>query len=312
MSKDGGWAPPLHNAPEQAWLLQSEREISRSTLKARLVRFLGLMLRSRTTWFGAVIVFILIGMAVLAPVVAPAPPLEPHPLVKLKPPSPQYLLGTDHIGRDVLSRIIYGARISLMVSITAVSVGLIAGVLLGLITGYYGGLVDSIVMRAMDGLLAFPAIILAIALMAAFGPSLHNAMLAIGIILVPSFARITRANVLSLKEKEFVEATRAMGASDTHILLKSILPNCLSPIIVQASLSVGYGVLFESELSFLGLGIQPPEPSWGSMLGYGRNYLEQAWWVGTFPGFAIFFTILALNFIGDGLREALDPRQSAT
>jgi peptide/nickel transport system permease protein len=168
--------------------------------------------------------------------------------------------------------------------------------------------VDAAITRVLDGLLAFPAIVLAIALMAVFGPSLYNAMLAIGIIFLPTFARITRANVLSLREKELVEAVHAMGAGDAYVLARAILPNCLSPIIVQASLGLGYAVRIEASLSFLGLGIQPPDPSWGSMLSQGRNFLHQAWWFATFPGLAIFATVLGLNFVGDGLREALDPR----
>lgn len=278
---------------------------------ARSARFLRHFFRNRTTWFGCAVVLLLALLAVLAPLAAPYPPLEPHPADRLKPPSAQYPLGTDDIGRDNLSRIIYGARVSLAVGAISIGIALVLGVPLGLLAGYYGGAVDAAITRVLDGLLAFPAIVLAIALMAVFGPSLYNAMLAIGIIFLPTFARITRANVLSLREKEFVEAVHAMGAGDAYVLARAILPNCLSPIIVQASLGLGYAVLIEASLSFLGLGIQPPDPSWGSMLSQGRNFLHQAWWFATFPGLAIFATVLGLNFVGDGLREALDPRLRA-
>jgi ABC-type dipeptide/oligopeptide/nickel transport system permease subunit len=223
-------------------------------------------------------------------------------------PSARYWLGTDDLGRDILSRIIFGARVSLMVGTIAIGIAAVAGVSLGLAAGFLGGRIDGLIMRVMDALLAFPAILLAIALMAVLGPSLENAMIAIGIISIPTFARITRANVLSLREQEFVEAARALGGGGLYLALVVILPNCLSPIIVQASLGVGNAILVEAALSFLGLGVQPPEPSWGSMLAFGRSLLGQAPWYATFSGLAIFVTVLALNFLGDGLREALDPR----
>ena len=276
--------------------------------RREMARFAGAFLRSRPTWFGLAVLTVLVAMAVGAPVLAPYSPLEPHPVDRLAPPSTRYLLGTDDIGRDNLSRIIYGARVSLAVGAISIGLALTIGVSLGLASGYQGGAVDAVISRALDGLLAFPAIVLAIALMAVFGPSLYNAMLAIGIIYVPTFARITRANVLSLREREFVEAARALGARDRYVVFRAILPNCVSPIVVQASLGVGYAILVEASLSFLGLGIQPPDPSWGSMLSQGRNFLHQAWWFATFPGLAIFLTVLGLNFVGDGLREALDPR----
>jgi peptide/nickel transport system permease protein len=276
--------------------------------RGELARFAAAFFRNRAAWFGVAVVAALVMLAVGAPVLAPYPPLEPHPADRLTPPSSRYFLGTDDIGRDNLSRIIYGARVSLTVGAISVGLALVVGVALGLASGYRGGAVDAVISRALDGLLAFPAIVLAIALMAVFGPSLYNAMLAIGIIYVPAFARITRANVLSLREQEFVEAARALGAPDRYVVFRAILPNCLSAIIVQASLGVGYAILVEASLSFLGLGIQPPDPSWGSMLSQGRNFLHQAWWFATFPGLAIFLTVLGLNFVGDGLREALDPR----
>ncbi len=266
------------------------------------------LLQSRTAFFGLVLSVLLVVAAVLAPWIAPYRPDEIHPIDSLMAPSARYWLGTDDLGRDILSRIIFGARVSLMVGTIAIGIAAVAGVSLGLAAGFLGGRIDGLIMRVMDALLAFPAILLAIALMAVLGPSLENAMIAIGIISIPAFARITRANVLSLREKEFVEAARALGGGGFYLASVIILPNCLSPIIVQASLGVGNAILVEAALSFLGLGVQPPEPSWGSMLAFGRSLLGQAPWYATFSGLAIFVTVLALNFLGDGLREALDPR----
>jgi peptide/nickel transport system permease protein len=269
------------------------------------------LLRNRTAAFGLGLTAILVLLALLAPWVAPYRPDEIHPIDSLLAPSPRYWLGTDDLGRDVLSRIVFGARASLMVGAIAVGIAAAVGVPLGLVAGYLGGRLDGLVMRLMDALLAFPAILLAIALMAVLGPSLQNAMVAIGIVFIPAFARITRANTLSIREKEFVEAARALGAGSVYIALGVILPNCLSPLIVQGSLAVANAILVEAALSFLGLGVQPPEPSWGSMLSFGRSFLGQAPWYATFPGLSIFVTVLALNFLGDGLREALDPRLRA-
>jgi peptide/nickel transport system permease protein len=266
------------------------------------------LLGSRTALFGLALSILLVLAAILAPRIAPYRPDEIHPIDSLMAPSARYWLGTDDLGRDILSRIIFGARVSLMVGTIAIGIAAAAGVSLGLVAGFLGGRVDGLIMRVMDALLAFPAILLAIALMAVLGPSLENAMIAIGIISIPAFARITRANVLSLREQEFVEAARALGGGGLYLALVVILPNCLSPIIVQASLGVGNAILVEAALSFLGLGVQPPEPSWGSMLAFGRSLLGQAPWYATFSGLAIFVTVLALNFLGDGLREALDPR----
>jgi len=271
----------------------------------RVVRTL---LQSRTALFGLVLSVLLVVAAVFAPWIAPYRPDEIHPIDSLMAPSARYWLGTDDLGRDILSRIIFGARVSLMVGTIAIGIAAVAGVSLGLAAGFLGGRIDGLIMRVMDALLAFPAILLAIALMAVLGPSLENAMIAIGIISIPTFARITRANVLSLREKEFVEAARALGCGGCYLASVVILPNCLSPIIVQASLGVGNAILVEAALSFLGLGVQPPEPSWGSMLAFGRSLLGQAPWYATFSGLSIFVTVLALNFLGDGLREALDPR----
>lgn len=275
---------------------------------SRAARVLRTLVGSPTAAFGLGLATLLLLVAVLAPWVAPYRPDEIHPIDSLTPPSARYLLGTDDLGRDILSRIVFGARVSLMVGAIAIGIAVLVGVSLGLAAGYWGGRIDALVMRVMDALLAFPAILLAIALMAVLGPSLRNAMVAIGVIYVPAFARITRANVLSLREKEFVEAARALGAGGLYIAAGVILPNCLSPLVVQGSLGVANAILVEAALSFLGLGVQPPDPSWGSMLAFGRTHLAQAPWHATFPGLAIFLTVLALNFLGDGLREALDPR----
>jgi len=276
--------------------------------EGRLACILRVLLRSRTAAFGLGLTVFLALLAIFAPWVAPYRPDEIHPIDSLLAPCARYLLGTDDLGRDVLSRIIFGARVSLMVGAIAIGIATAVGVSLGLAAGYVGGRLDAFIMRVMDALLAFPAILLAIALMAVLGPSLENAMIAIGIINIPAFARITRANVLSIREKEFVEAARALGAWRIYVAVLVILPNCLSPLIVQGSLGLAYAILVEAALSFLGLGVQPPEPSWGSMLAFGRNLLSQAPWYATFPGLAIFVTVLGLNFLGDGLREALDPR----
>jgi peptide/nickel transport system permease protein len=274
----------------------------------RLAKVVRSLLRSRTATLGLVLTTALILTAILAPWLAPYRPDEIHPIDSLRAPSAQYRLGTDDLGRDILSRIIYGSRVSLTVGLVAIGIAALAGVVLGLLAGYLGGGISALIMRVMDALLAFPAILLAIALMAVLGPSLHNAMIAIGVISIPAFARITRASVLSLREQEFVEAARALGGGGLYLMTLVILPNCLSPIIVQASLGIGNAILVEATLSFLGLGVQPPDPSWGSMLAYGRSLLGQAPWYATFSGLAIFTTVLALNFVGDGLREALDPR----
>ncbi len=267
----------------------------------------GALLGSRAACLGLAVVAIVGLTGALAPVVAPYPPTELHADL-LSPPGARYVLGTDDLGRDILSRIIHGAPLSLMVGLISIGTAALAGVPLGLLAGYRGGLTDTVIIRCLDGLMAFPAILLAIAIMAVLGPSLRNAMIAIGVIYIPPFARLTRANVLSLREREFVQAARCLGAGSLRNILRHVLPNCLSPIIVQASLGMGYAILVEAALSFLGLGVQPPQASWGSMLAEGRGFLQRAPWFATFPGLAIFVTVLALNFLGDGLREALDPR----
>lgn len=227
---------------------------------------------------------------------------------RLQGPSAKYWLGTDEFGRDIFARMVHGARVSLKVGILAVGIAVVIGGSLGSIAGYYGGKLDNVIMRIMDIFLAVPSILLAIAIVSALGPSLTNLMLAISVSSVPSYARIVRSSVLTIKDQEFIEAARAIGASDARIILRHIIPNSLAPVIVQGTLGVAGAILSTAGLSFIGMGIQPPAPEWGSMLSGGRQYLRYAWHVTTFPGLAIMITILALNLLGDGLRDALDPR----
>lgn len=225
-------------------------------------------------------------------------------------PSFTYLLGTDEVGRDIFTRLIYAGRVSLYVGFCSTIMALFVGTYLGVISGYYGGKIDSFISRLLDGLLAFPMIILALAVMSVLGPDINNATLAIGVVSVPVFARITRINVLSLKQREFVEASRSMGAKDSRIMFRVILPNCISPLLVQFSLTFALAILIEAALSFLGLGVQEPRPSWGSMLNQGRNFLGQAPLYSVFSGGAVFIMVLSLNLMGDSLRDILDPRET--
>lgn len=228
--------------------------------------------------------------------------------LRLKPPSAEHWMGTDEVGRDILARIVHGARISLPVAFITIAVATVVGGLLGAIAGYGSKRVDNVIMRIMDVFLAIPSILLSIALVAALGTSMTNMVLAISVSNIPPFARIVRSAVLTIKNEEYIEAARAIGASDKRIILKHILPNCMAPIIVQATLSIAGSILAIASLSFIGLGISPPTPEWGSMLSTGRQYFRAAWWVCAFPGLAIMLTILSLNLLGDGLRDALDPK----
>jgi peptide/nickel transport system permease protein len=250
----------------------------------------------------------LILTALLAGLIAPYPFAEQHLDQTLQPPGKGHLLGTDEYGRDILSRIIYGSRISLEVGFVAVTFSVFLGGVIGAVSGYYGGKIDNILMRFMDVLLAIPGILLAIAIVNVLGPGLINVMIAVGIASLPSYARIVRASVLSIRDQEFVESAKAIGENDGAIIFRYILPNCLAPIIVQATLGVAWAILSAAGLSFLGLGLQPPSPEWGGMLSEGRQYIFQAYWVTTYPGLAIVLVVLALNLLGDGLRDALDPR----
>jgi peptide/nickel transport system permease protein/dipeptide transport system permease protein len=271
-------------------------------------------LRNRTGMFGLLIITTFALAAILAPVIAPYDPDENALYDQIKPPfwdpegSTRNLLGTDELGRDILSRIIYGARISLTVGLVSVGIALLFGSLLGALAGYYRGWLDNLIMRIMDVILAFPGILLAIVMVAYLGPGLRNAMIAIGVITIPRFARIVRASVLEEFGKDYVTAARAVGASDARIISNAIFPNCLAPIIVQSSLGFGSAILDAAGLSFLGLGAQPPTAEWGAMIAMGRSMILRAWWVMTFPGLAILLGVLGFNLLGDGLRDALDPR----
>lgn len=260
---------------------------------------------------GLVLVLVMAVLAVLAPIIAPEPENAQNWVNRLKAPSAQHPFGTDDFGRSVLSRVLYGGRVSLLSGLFPVLIGLSVGTVLGLLAGYIGGRMDSLLMRLMDILLAFPSIFLALAIVGIFGPSLFNAVLAIGVVSVPTYARLTRAEVLKLKNTEFVESALALGASRGRIIFRHLLPNALSPLIVQATLGMGGAILATAGLSFLGLGVQPPTSDWGEMLASGRRYLPEAWWLAVFPGLFIAISILGINLLGDGLRDALDPRTSA-
>ena len=264
--------------------------------------------RNRLAVGGLVLVAAMVLTATLAPWIAPYSPYAQFSDVGLQPPSRAHLLGTDTIGRDYLSRLVYGARISLLVGVTTMVVAALAGVFLGLLGGYYGKLVDAVIGRCLDALLAFPVVLLAIFIVAVLGPSMLNAIVAVAIVYTPTFARLARASVLSLRAQDFVEAARALGATDARVLTRHVLPSALSPLIVQCSLGIGSAILIEASLSFLGLGVQPPAPSWGAMIGAGRNFLTVAPWLATVPGIAIILAIVGFNLFGDGIRDMLDPR----
>lgn len=264
--------------------------------------------RNKLAMIGLVILIILVLCAVFADFIAPYGYGAQNLKAMLQPPSSAHLFGTDEFGRDIFSRVIYGSRISLKIGFIAVGISLVIGGILGAAAGYYGGHIDNGIMRVMDVIMSIPSILLAISIVAALGPGLTNLMIATGISYVPSYARIVRASILSIKDQEFVEAARAIGTTDASIILRHILPNCMAPIIVQATVGVALAILTAAGLSFIGLGIAPPTPEWGSMLSTGRNYIRDHWNITMFPGLAIALTIFALNVLGDGLRDALDPK----
>ncbi len=255
---------------------------------------------------GVILLFVL--AAVFAPYLAPYDPAQPDFLAVRQAPGDTHLLGTDDVGRDVLSRLIFGARASLMAGVISVLIAMLTGVPLGLLAGYYGGLADEAIMRFTDALLSFPFLILAVALAAALGPSLGNAMIAIGIATAPTFIRLTRGQVLAVGAEDYVQAARASGARDVRVILAHVLPNSFAPLFVQATLTIAGAIIAESSLSFLGLGVQPPTPSWGGMLNVAKNFMSQAPWMAVWPGLCIFAAVLAFNLLGDGLRDAFDPR----
>ncbi len=266
------------------------------------------MARNRGAMAGLVIIIVLVVTAAFAPGLAPHDPFRQDLGQMAKGSSPDHLLGTDELGRDVLSRIIYGSRLSLLVSVISVGIGLLVGVPLGLVSGFFGGKLDLMLQRLVDMMLAFPGILLAIIVTGVLGVGLANAMIAIGIVFVPTYARLVRSSVLAVKQKEYVEAARALGATNFTIVSRHVLPNCLSPLIVQSTLNVGSAILWAAGLGFLGLGAQAPQAEWGAMLSNGRMYLRAAPHVVTSPGLAIMLTVLGFNLVGDGLRDALDPK----
>ena len=278
----------------------------------------------RTTWnyfkeskgglWGLGFLAIVLFCVVFADVIAPFDPSLQNRDALLLPPiwteagHWPYILGTDAVGRDMLSRLIYGARYSMFIGFVVVSIAVIAGTLLGLLAGYYSGWIDTLIMRLMDVILAFPSLLLALGLVAVLGPGLLNAMYAIALVMLPHFVRLTRANVLSEKNRDYVVASRIVGAGNWRLMFNTILPNCMAPLIVQATLSFSNAILDAAALGFLGMGAQPPLPEWGAMLAEAREFISRAWWVVTFPGLAILLTVLSINLVGDALRDALDPR----
>ncbi|RLG34371.1 nickel ABC transporter permease subunit NikC [Methanosarcinales archaeon] len=266
------------------------------------------VIRNPGILFGTAVIVFLIFVAVFAGFIAPHDPTETHLKDRLSSPSSEYPLGTDHLGRCILSRIIYGTRISLSVGVLVIGASLLLGLLLGTIAGYYGGIIDDLIMRIVDGFLAFPSMFLALAIAGALGPSLTNLMIALIVVEWTSYARVVRGSILSIKDQMFVEAARGLGAGDIYLLTRHVLPNTLSPLIVMATLGIGYIILTAAGLSFLGLGVQPPTPEWGVMLNDGRLFMRSAPHIMIFPGLAIMITVLAFNFLGDGLRDMMDPR----
>ncbi|MEP1934191.1 MAG: ABC transporter permease subunit [Roseibium sp.] len=287
---------------------------SRNATKAQLAEFWYYFSQNKGAVLGLVVFSLLVFIAVFAPLVAPHDPGFQYRDSFLTPPfweeggQLRFLIGTDAVGRDILSRLIYGARFSLFIGLLVVAVSLSGGIILGLIAGYMGGTVDTLIMRLMDIILSFPALLLALVLVAILGPGLINAMIAIAIVLQPHFVRLTRAAVMAERSRDYVVAAKVAGAGHVRLMFKTILPNCVAPLIVQATLSFSNAILDAAALGFLGMGAQPPTPEWGTMLSEAREFILSAWWVVTFPGLAILITVLAINLVGDGLRDALDPK----
>jgi len=287
---------------------------NRRARRAMLAEFWHYFSENRGALIGLVVFSILVVAAVLAPLIAPHSPNAQIRDATLLPPvwaeggRATFLLGTDAVGRDMFSRLLYGARFSLFIGIVVVAISLTGGIVLGLIAGFFRGWIDTFIMRIMDVILAFPSLLLALVLVAVLGPGLMNAMIAIALVLQPHFVRLTRAAVLTERSKDYVVSARVAGAGPIRLMLRTILPNCLAPLIVQATLSFSSAILDAAALGFLGMGAQPPTPEWGTMLAEAREFILRAWWVVTFPGLAILITVLAINLVGDGLRDALDPK----
>jgi peptide/nickel transport system permease protein len=273
-------------------------------------RVLAKLRGSRAFWIGGAIVVVFLLMALLAPLLAPYDPIKTNFLAIRKPPSALYWLGTDELGRDILSRLLYGAQASLLAGVVSVAVAILVGVPVGLAAGWYGGWLDMVVSRITEALLACPFLILAIAFAAVLGPSLTNAMIAIGLSAIPTFIRLARGQAIAVKTEDYIEGARAVGLKSHAILLRYVAPNSVAPILVQATLFMAQAIILEAALSFLGLGQQPPAPSWGSMLNQAKNFLEQAPWMSISPGIAICLVVFGFNLLGDGLRDALDPKEN--
>lgn len=288
-------------------------EAREATLKA-LGDFWRSFAENRGAVVGLCVFGLLVFLAIFAPLIAPYDPTVQDRSAFLVPPvwqeggRAEFLLGTDAVGRDMLSRLLHGASFSLWIGVVVVSIALLSGITIGLVSGYVGGWLDAAIMRVMDVILAFPSLLLALVLVAILGPSLTNAMIAIALVLQPHFVRLTRASVMAEKPREYVTSARVAGAGPFRIMVREILPNCLGPLIVQATLSFSNAILDAAALGFLGMGAQPPTPEWGTMLAEAREFILRAWWVVTFPGLAILITVLAINLVGDGLRDALDPK----
>jgi peptide/nickel transport system permease protein len=295
-------------------MIASNSETGRATAEDRFPvarrRDLSRAMRQPSVIVGLVLLACFGGAALCAPLLSPADPLAQNVSVGLRPPSAAYLLGTDKLGRDLLSRMLYGARISLVVGVAVVVIAGGIGTLLGLIAGYLGGWIDETLMRVTDIFFAFPALILAMAIAGALGPSLQNALIAISAVTWPVYARLIRGQVLALKQREFIQAARALGTPEWRIVLRHLLPNTLAPLLVQSSFDMGAAITSVAGLSFIGFGAQPPTPEWGVMISEGRNYISTQWWLPTIPALAILLVVAGFNLLGDGLRDALDPRSA--
>ena len=294
---------PTLSVPSQCAALASDVAVRTPRFKA-----LRRAARARLAIVGATVLLLALVVALAAPALAPYDPLKQDLGQTLARPSRAHPLGTDNVGRDVLSRVVWGTRVSLVAGFVSVAIALLAGGALGLVAGYAGGRIDGLVMRLMDAVLSFPPLVLALALGAVLGAGLGGVLIALGVVYTPTFARLMRGQVLSITTREYVDAARALGAPAWRIAARHVLPNATAPMVVQASLSVAFAILAEASLSFLGLGIQPPAASWGSMINAGRGYLQQAPWIVFGPGMALLVTVLGLNFVGDAVRDALDPR----
>jgi peptide/nickel transport system permease protein len=277
-----------------------------------LVHSLGALRRMPAAWIGGAIVLALLIVALLSSALAPFDPLRIVPVNKLLAPSPVHLFGTDDLGRDLLSRVIAGARISLLVGVLVLAIAMTVGVGLGLIAGHWGGWTDEAIMRTTDVFLSFPRLVLAVAIAATLGPGLYNAMVAVALSWWPWYTRLVRGQILSLREQEFILAVVSLGAARRRILLRHLLPNVATVVVIQASIDFGYAILTTAGLSFIGLGAAPPTPEWGSMIAQARSYMIDAWWYPTFPGLAIFVAVLGFNLLGDAIRDAFDPRLRST